>query len=337
MGGEVLVALVQQALSPGRKHVLFSWQGGEPTLAGLGFFQTAVTLMRQHGRAGQTVTNTLQTNGVRLDREWVTFLAKYAFLVGVSIDGPRDLHERNRPGSFLDAVAGAQLCREHGIGVNALCVVSRASEGRAREIYGFLRAQKFSHIQFIPCVEPGKSPGSLSPFSVRPEAWGDFLLDLFEVWRADRGRVSVRLFDDLTALADTGDAPACELSHNCRRYLVVEANGEVYPCDFFVRPAQRLGSLLTTELDELFAGARACSFGAQRKRVPAGCAGCPHWRVCRGGCLKHRSVGGGLDRPSTLCQGWKRFLDYAWPFFQGQANPVTTIPSTIRRESHEAP
>jgi uncharacterized protein len=319
MSGEVLSEMIRQYLALGLAQSSFSWQGGEPTLAGLEFFREAVRLMQKHGRGGQAVGNALQTNALLLDEEWAEFLARYRFLVGASIDGPRDLHEHYRGTSFDRALRGAKVCMERGVEVNVLAVVSRASEGRATEVYRFFREQGFRHMQFIPCAEPGEQPGEAAPFSVRPEAWGDFLIELFEAWRADGEGACLRLFDSLTELAGTGVSPYCIFSPACAQYLVVEATGDIYPCDFFVREERRVGNLLSFALDRAWEAPSVREFGRLKAVRPDKCRSCRHWRVCYGGCLKDRLVAGGLDRPSCLCEGIRRFLDHAWRYFRERA------------------
>lgn len=319
MSGEVLSEMIRQYLSLGLEQSMFSWQGGEPTLAGLDFFKEAVSLMQRQGRGGQSVGNALQTNGILLDSHWAEFLEQYRFLVGVSIDGPRELHEIHRGRSFEKALAGARTCTEHGVEVNVLAVVNRDSEGRAREIYDFFREEGFRHAQFIPCVEPGEGDRRIAPFSVTPEGYGDFLLELFETWREDDEALSIRLFDSLTELAAGGDSRYCVISPLCAQYLVVEASGDIYPCDFFVREELKVGNLLEMSLLEAFDDPKTREFGRRRTIRPERCRSCRHWRVCFGGCLKDRVAAGGFDRPTYFCEAMMRFLDHAWGYFQERA------------------
>ena len=321
MSREVLSEMIRQYLSLGLEQSMFSWQGGEPALAGLDFFKEAVSLMQEHGRGGQSVGNALQTNGIVLDAEWAQFLAEYRFLVGVSIDGPRDLHDLHRGRSFERALAGARACIEHGVEVNVLAVVNRDSERRAREIYGFFRDEGFGHAQFIPCVEPAAGAGAtgeerVAPFSATPSGYGDFLLELLETWRADGEAISVRLFDSLTELAVTGESRYCVISPLCAQYLVVEASGDIYPCDFFVRQDLKVGNLMEMPLPEAFAHPKTREFGSARTIRPERCRSCRHWRICFGGCLKDRIAAGGFERPGYFCEAMMRFLDHSWGYFQ---------------------
>lgn len=310
MPDEVLSEMIRQLLEMRQGDSSFAWQGGEPLLAGLDFFKKAVEHMKRCGAPGQRVANALQTNGVLLNEEWAEFLVEYSFLVGVSIDGPKDLHDAMRPGSFDRAMRGARVCTQRGVEVNILAVVSRASEGRAREIYHFLKdGNHFRHLQFIPCTDAGE-------LSVTPEGWGDFLIELFETWKEDGHGACIRLFDALVEFAAAGMSSYCIIGRGCGRYLLVEATGDVYPCDFFAREEERLGNLLGTPLPVIHRGRKNRRWAARRPARPRECADCPHWDVCAGGCLKDRVAAGGYDRPGYLCKGIRRFLDHARPYFK---------------------
>ena len=339
MSGEVLTEMIRQYLSMGLGGSSFSWQGGEPTLAGLEFFKEAMRLMMKHGRGGQVVANSLQTNGILLDDRWADFLARYRFLVGVSVDGPPDLHNRHRGNSFDRAMKGARTAMKLGVEVNVLACVSREAEGRARETYEFLKEQGFGHVQFIPIVEfvggdtirLSSCPPEISPESCRPEGYGDFLIELFEVWKADESRACIRLFDSLIELAGTGRSPFCIFAPRCGSYIVVEASGDLYPCDFFVREELKIGNLFETPIPEARSTEVARAFAKIKTVRPERCRECEWWRICRGGCLKEREAArrvasdhsraltrpaGSFDAPGYLCEGTRRFLDHAWGHFE---------------------
>ena len=305
----------------------FAWQGGEPLLAGLDFFVDAFGLMAAHGRGGQAVANAVQTNGVLINREWARLFVAYSVLVGVSLDGPRHLHEHYRvgpQGAAFDAVmAGIGCLRDARAEFNLLTMITSHSAPHGAEIYRFLRDQGFTYLQFIPCVEADPHTGESAPYTVAPEAFGDFMCALFDAWRADGvGEVSVRLFDAIIERELCGRSSLCQLDGPCSGYLVVEHNGDVYPCDFFVRPEWRLGNLVRDDFDALFAGSGAQSpdragaarwrdFCAQRAANAPACAECEWLDLCRGGCCKDRLLAGGIDRRTYLCAGHRRFFSHA--------------------------
>ena len=299
---------------------VFTWQGGEPTLAGLDFYRRAVECQMQAGRGGQAVANALQTNAVLIDREWAAFLAEYRFLVGVSLDGPAEIHDhyrtdqRGRP-TFERVMAGIGHLREHDVQFNILSLITTASQDRGREIYRWLVAQGFTHLQFIACAEYLPDTGEPAPQNVSPQGYGRFLCDIFDEWyyAGDVNRISVRTFDAVVGkLSGQAQLSLCDLGEKCDHYLVVEKDGGVYPCDFFVEKRYRLGNLLETPLAELFTSDRQRSFSEIKCSYPEACVRCEHLDLCCGGCPKDRITAGGgrFGRPSYLCQGLKLFFDH---------------------------
>lgn len=310
MSDAVLAALVRQMLRLGGPTTNFIWQGGEPTLMGLPFFQRAVQLQMQYGRNGQAVANALQTNGLLLDAEWAQFLRAYRFLVGLSIDGPQDVHDRfrvDRGGqpSWERVARAARLLLDAGVAVNALAVVTGPMAHTGRERYRALVDLGFQHLQFIPCVERDpQDPSRPASYSVTGEQYGRFLLDVFDCWRSDLGadgqpKVFVRNFDALLHTYVGMNAPDCTLLRTCGVYLAVEHNGDVYPCDFYVEPSWRLGNVLQDDLQVLFRSAPMETFGAQKRDLPQKCRACKYQRHCYGGCPKDRWDS---SRPGLLCE-----------------------------------
>jgi uncharacterized protein len=328
MSHEILEETIRQMLEQRIPEIFFGWQGGEPTLMGLPFFETAVRLQMRHGR-GQSVGNGLQTNGLLLDRGWVPFLRDHKFLVGLSLDGPEHVHDpyRIRRGgqpTWSEVVDRARMLLDGGVEVNALSVVNALSARFPEETYSFLKSLGLVHMQFIPCVEtdPG-DPGRAAKFSLSGDAYGDFLIKVFDLWMADfrdgRPTTFVRTFDSLFFLYVDRRPPDCVLQPECGTYLVVEHDGGVYACDFFVEERWRLGSVMDGRLVHMLNSARQREFGMAKADLPQECRAC-HWlRLCRGGCPKDRirdPRDGGL---SHFCAGYKKFLAYADPRFQALA------------------
>jgi uncharacterized protein len=350
MSDAVLESFTRQYLAahPDGFPVNFAWQGGEPTLMGVDFFRRAVALQQHHRRDGQAVTNSFQTNGVLIDDDWAAFFKAHDFLVGVSVDGPRGVHNQHRvdpsgTGSFDRVMAGAEVLKRHGVAYNALSCVSNISPPQALAIYRFLR-EHFEHIQFIPVVEEtgftaaapflpdaagtaGRRPGALvQSWSVTPEGYGDFLCAVFDEWvHNDVGRVFVQLFDMTLARWVGRPAGLCVFAPICGKALVLEHDGTVYACDHFVYPEYRLGSLNETPLAALVNGARQRRFGEdKRDRLPAKCRACVYLSLCGGGCPKERfttAPDGGREL-NYLCAAFERFFKHTEPHLRAMAELV---------------
>lgn len=320
MSDPVLEEMIRQALSGREPHVSFVWQGGEPTLMGLPFYERVVALQQKYGR-GKSVSNALQTNGLLLNSEWAAFLREYHFLVGLSIDGPEHVHDRYRrarggQGSWQDVMDAARLLFAHGVEVNAIAVVTDHAAHYPEEIYAFHRSAGFGHMQYIPCVETDPhDPARAADFSVSAAAYGEFLIRMFDRWRTDfvqgNATTSIRWFDSVFHAYVGLDAPECTLMQTCGVYLVVESNGDVYACDFFVRPEWRLGNLSTAPMRDMLNGATQARFGQWKADLPAACRSCPWLRMCRGGCTKDRIRDVRDEGVSHFCMSYKMFFEHA--------------------------
>jgi uncharacterized protein len=329
------------------EEIAFTWHGGEPTLLGLDFFRSVVRLQARHLPAGRRISNDLQTNGTLLDDDWCRFLAEHQFLVGLSLDGPREVHERHRPSksgaSTFDAVvAAAQRLRRHGVTFSTLTVVNRDSPEHALSIYRFLRDEIGSvYMQFIPCVEPqdfrhtdtmhlpeaawvaADSPrvapqhplSIVTPWSVSPQGWGEFLCAVWREWRGhDRGRVRINLFENLFALQAGQPAHICTHAPVCGKNLALEHDGRVYSCDHFVYPAHEIGRIGEQPLAEMAFSLKQLEFGlAKFNRLPTQCKRCEYLKLCWGECPRTRILQSatGDGALSYLCEGWKQFYRLA--------------------------
>ncbi len=319
MDDEVLERLIASFMATDQPQHVFGWQGGEPTLMGVEFFRRVTELQQRYGRNGSVVSNGLQTNATLIDDQFATHLAEYRFLVGVSLDGPEDLHDRFRTtvdgrGSHADVLKGINCLKRHRVDFNALTVVNSHNAPYAGDIYDYLCRLGIAYHQYIPCVEFGPDGQSL-PHTISGEAWGRFLNDLFDRWYPDDCRkVSIRLFDAILNQLVNGSFPLCHMAGNCRQYLVVEYNGDVYPCDFFVDAPKKLGNIMTHTWDELLHAPEYQVFGEQKTAWNDQCVMCRFLRYCSGDCLKHRFYG--KEEPkqlSWLCRGWCDFYEHALP------------------------
>lgn len=325
MSDRVLDTLVREVMRLG--VCSFSWQGGEPTVLGIDFFRKAVELEIKHAIPGSTVSNALQTNGVLLDARWARFLAEYKFLVGLSVDGPARLHDHyrrdaNGKSTHSRVMNAARILRDHGVEFNALALINDANVKEPDAVYDFLLSNEIHFMQFVPCVEPG-GKGTPAPFSISPEDYGEFLVRVFDRWVSDFPSVSIRDFDDLL-MRQLGMQPGtCTVSDRCGDYVVVEHNGDVFACDFFVVAKWRLGNILETPLDEIVASEKLEEFARGKSKLGQTCLRCPFLEQCYGGCQKHRIVlGGDLTEPSYFCKAYRRLFAHAKPVLPEVAERV---------------
>ena len=297
----------------------FAWQGGEPALAGLAFFERAVALQARHARPPMTIANSLQTNATLIDDAWATFLGTYDFLVGVSLDGPRQVHDALRQdvrgqGSFDRVLAGTRRLTAAGVAVNALAVVGPHNVGRPAELLAFLRDEGLSYVQFIPCMDfQGDDPHRPPSFTVTPRQYGEFLVRLFDAWYNDgRPLVSVRLFDNFLQTYLGLPNELCVHGERCDSALIVEHNGDAFPCDFYVHADWRLGNVLERPLAAIATDARRLAFADGKRALPSECAACRWAGLCRGGCQRNRPrLADGSSRPDVLCESYRALLEHA--------------------------
>ena len=306
-------------------EVTIAWQGGEPTLMGLDFFRRSIELERKYGKAGTTIRNTMQTNGVLLDDEWCQFFRQNQFLIGLSLDGPREVHDayrvdrRGNP-TFDRVMRGLRLLRQHKVDFNILGTVHAANGDHPLEVYRFLKGEAGAQfIQFIPIVERENDNGfqegnTVTDRSVDAEQYGRFMSQVFDEWvRQDVGRVFVQLFD-VSLAAWVGAPPAlCVFSPTCGNAPVLEHNGDVYSCDHFVEPKHLLGNVKVSPLAALLNSEKQQGFGRSKlDMLPRYCRECEVRFVCHGGCPKDRFVETPDGEPGLnyLCRGLKAFFQH---------------------------
>jgi len=319
MSDEVLAAYTRQYLAAQPIHCEFGWQGGEPTLAGLDFFRKAVDLQKQYASDGQKVTNALQTNGTLIDENWCEFLAAEGFLVGISIDGPAQLHDafrRDRAGNatFHRAWSALERMRRAGVEFNVLVTLNSANAPHAGDIYRYFVNRGVQYLQFIPILEPGPD-GKAAEFSCTGEQFGRFMLDVFEIWSARHvGKVSERFIDNCIHQLLFGKASLCCYADRCANAHVLEFNGDVYACDHFVFAEWRIGNIMDRPLEDLVRDDKIEQFAALKTDLPAACRDCEYVEFCNGGCPKHhRPIGTDPDRVNYFCEGYKMFFKEALP------------------------
>ena len=320
MSVNVLEELIKQAMTQGGPHVSFAWQGGEPTLMGLPFFKQAVDFQLKYC-GNKTVSNGLQTNGILLTKEWAKFLKDYNFLVGLSLDGPEHIHNRYRltkgqKGSWENVYESARMLINQGVETNALTVVNDYSVQFPEEIYKFHKALGLNFMQFIPCVETDPShPSQAASYSVSAEKYGDFLIKVFDLWYAEIKNgiesTSVRYFDSVFHKYVNLVPPDCTLMKQCGVYLVVEHNGNIYSCDFFVENEWKLGNILNGGLNEMLNSPKQIKFGKMKAKMPKECYSCIWLSKCYGGCTKDRLRDPADHGSNHFCLSYKIFFEHA--------------------------
>jgi uncharacterized protein len=305
----------------------FSWQGGEPALLGLPFWKKVVELQLHYAPRGAIVCNAFQTNGTLITDELAAFLAQYKFLFGVSVDGPAQLHDhyrKLRDGRLSHALVtkGIERLRKHGVKFNVLALVNDRTVKQPRELYGYFKNRGFLHQQYVPCVEFDES-GRLRPYAVTGREWGAFLCEIFDRWIAeDVGRVSIRLFDSVLEYLASGKRNACAMGTDCRQYFVVEYDGSVYPCDFFVRDELMLGNVRDGTWKGFLESPVYRQFGLGKANWCDECRSCPYLSLCHGDCQKFRPTAAAGKAKSVLCEGWQAFYAHALPRLQQLAERV---------------
>lgn len=352
MPPEVLETFIHQYIKcQDIPEIQFAWQGGEPTLLGIKFFRSAVALQKKYAE-GKKITNTIQTNGTLLSDDWCRFLKKHNFLVGLSIDGPKKLHDRyrtkgkGRP-TFEKVMSGAALLKKHKVSFNTLTVLNDYNSSHPIEVYKFLKRIGDGHMQFIPAIErlpdnAAKTLGfslaippynydasealGLTNWSVSPKQLAHFYISIFDEWiRNDVGRVFVQFFDVALGNWLGAGSGLCQFSQKCGMGGALEHNGDLYSCDHYVYPEHRLGNIMETPLSELMASAQQQKFGsAKLDCLPEYCKTCEVRRVCHGDCLKHRFVqtADGETGLSYLCSAYKEIFKYLAPYLDVMAGMI---------------
>jgi len=331
MSDEVLEKLVKDYIELRLPFSGFAWQGGEPTLMGLDFYKKVVELQERYGAAGQEVGNSLQTNAVLLNDQWCQFLHDNKFLVGISIDGPRELHDYYRidhsgAGSFDKVVKAIERCKEHKVEFNTLTLLNNKNVEEPERLFDFLVWLGTKYLQFILCVEIDTATGKIADFSITPQQYGDFLCKLFDHWhKYDPKNISIRDFDSVLSYCITGKNTLCTFDRQCTQYIVVEHNGDTFCCDFFVEPRWRLGNIFETPIEKHASSDKKRLFARAKQSLCNKCLVCRHLVLCRGGCMKDRIPfdKDKFSKESYFCESYKRFFDYAMPRFMQIAAEIS--------------
>ncbi|MFI3333595.1 MAG: anaerobic sulfatase-maturation protein [Rikenellaceae bacterium] len=341
-------------------EVTFCWHGGEPLLLGVDYYRKAVEFQAKYA-GSKKIFNTLQTNGTLLNEQWCQFFAHHKFLLGISLDGPKDIHDafrltKSQEPTFDKVMQGIELLKMHGVEFNTLSVVNSKCEGRGAEIYRFFKSLGSHYMQFLPAVEhvvniegyhrplivsPDTENAQLAPWSVSPKGYGKFLCSIFDEWIInDVGNYYVQIFDATLANWCGVQAGVCSMNETCGDALVVEHNGDVYNCDHFVYPEYKLGNIAETHLKDIYNSRKRVDFGlAKRNGLTNECMRCNYYFCCHGECPKHRFI---VDeegyRKNSLCEGLYMFFRHSAPYMefmlkqiQNQQAPAWVMPFARKR------
>ena len=323
MTRETASVLISRALAHARRSCTFIFQGGEPTFSGLDFFRYFVSEVKRQNAGGLEIFYALQTNGQSLDREWAEFFRENRFLVGVSLDGTAEMHDRLRgKGTHKKVMRSIALLKSCGVEFNILTVVTSESVRSTEAMYNFFKRNELYFQQYIPCIDAIDGESFLSA-----EEYGRFLIRLFRFWERDAVSsrpVSVRYFDELVRML-LGEQPgSCGMSGVCSMQYVIESSGDVYPCDFYCMDGYRLGNILEDDFDSVDTRRKLSGF-LEASAAPVECRSCPHLLLCRGGCRRDRDFSSGKELGrNRLCEGYRLFFDECAPALRALARRIAT-------------
>ena len=322
MKEETLETLVREAIAYADGSLTFAFQGGEPTLAGLDFFQKAVELQQKYNNKKLQIENTIRTNGLLIDEKWARFLGEHRFLVGLSLDGPKKMHDRYRKDAggqdtFARIMHSVQLLEQYQVDYNVVTVVTNDTAKQASFLYKFWKRNHYPFVQFIPCMDEIKRQDGTqerSIYAVESEQYGKFLCELFDLWYADFAAgetMDIRMFSNLAQMAAGYPAEECGMNGCCNCYFVVEGDGSVYPCDFYCMDEWKLGTV-NDGFVQMKTSEKAKAFVEASRPVCAACQECPHFSLCRGGCRRWREpFVDGKPGLNQLCSAYRMFFAHA--------------------------
>lgn len=298
----------------------FAWQGGEPLLAGLDFFQQVVSLQAQYAPSHTMISNALQTNGTLINERWAAFFKQYNFLLGVSLDGPREIHNLRRvdgagQGSFDRVMKGIRYLEQQKVDFNILTVIHKDNIHKVKELMEFYKHEQFKYIQFIPCMNfRSQQVDSAGVYEVTPEQYGEFLCEVFDYWYNDGNpEMSIRFFDNLLSVYVHREAELCSHRKLCPKTMILEQNGDAYPCDFYLHSDWKLGNIATHSYEQLLSSPVYDDFLKLKPKLPDPCKSCEWQSLCHGGCPRNRVW---HENDNTVdvdyfCRSYKQIYAYA--------------------------
>ena len=339
MDNETLRLYIKQQIeAQSANEVIFSWQGGEPTLLGIDFYKKAIELVNEFNVENKKVTHTFQTNGILINDEWCHFFKDNNILVGISIDGPEELHDKyrvNRSGkpTHKKVIFALNLLRQHGVEFNTLTVVNDVNVKHPEKIYRYLKSIGSNNIQFIPLLEqeakiadkngllliyPEQNIDSeITEWSVNAKEYGEFLKRVYSIWvHYDIGDIYIQMFEHTYSAWLSGQSQMCHFSETCGSLFALESNGDVYNCDHYVYPEHKLGNIHEIKIKEMNSSDQNIEFGLNKKKTSKDCETCKYDFLCYGGCPKHRIIfsSNGIKNHNYFCESYYAFFSYSEPF-----------------------
>lgn len=320
MSLETMEQVIRRAFEFAEGHITFAFQGGEPTLIGIPFYEEAIKLIDQYNHKKIKVHYALQTNGYLLSEEWGAFFHKHHFLVGLSVDGTIHTHNAYRKTgagkeTFQEIMKTAQMLERYKVEFNVLTVVNKKTAAAIGKIYKFYKKNHFSYLQFIPCLDPFEEKAGKMEYSLTPEKYGQFLCDLFDLWYEDLvagDMVSIRQFDNYIGMLKGYPPESCDMNGVCGIQNVIEADGSVYPCDFYVHEKYKLGNIYDQSITDMHEKRKELQFVEESIITNAECKACPYFLLCRGGCKRHRMMASMDDyQHNYFCDSFRVFFTYA--------------------------
>lgn len=316
----VLDKFIKDYMQHSQGAATFAWQGGEPLLAGHEFFEEVVYLQALHAPPHTVISNSLQTNATLINDRWASFFKTYNFLIGVSLDGPKEIHDSRRvnaagKGSFDRVMAGIGHLRRHQVDFNILTVVHKGNVDKAKELMTFYRENGFNYVQFIPCMDfRSQQVDQPGVYEISPREYGDFLCEVFDEWYNDGNpETSVRFFDNMLSVYLNRAAELCVHRAACPTSLVLEQNGDAFPCDFFINEQWKVGNVANASIADMLAHPNYERFHRMKPALPDKCRVCEWQRLCYGGCPRNRKWNAEAEQadPDFFCQSYMQIYAYA--------------------------
>lgn len=318
MSEETLKNVIRKTILKAEGSISYAFQGGEPTLRGLDFFRKAIAYQKQYNKKGIRVFNALQTNGYALDEDWCRFLREQHFLVGVSVDGTEEVHnayrhDKNGGPTYERVMRSIEMLEHYGVDYNILTVVNNRVAEKIGEIYDAYRQRGWHYQQYIACLDPLGEERGRAEYALQPRQYGQFLIKLFDLWYEDwkKGQQpNIRQFENYVGILVGYQPESCEQRGVCGIQNVVEADGSVYPCDFYMLDQYRLGNFNENRMDEINARRQQMGFVEHSRKLSEECRNCEYLKLCRGGCRRNREYREQTDTyHNYFCEGYRMFFD----------------------------
>ncbi|MFC0302659.1 anaerobic sulfatase maturase [Virgibacillus soli] len=332
MRDHVRKEIIRKAFASHVRVVSFAFQGGEPTLAGLDFFQAFVREVEEHNTNHISVHYSLQTNGYALNEAWISFLKENHFLVGISLDGPKEIHDygrvtnRGKP-THKRVMQTIRLLEKFSVPFNILCVLTSYTARHITKVYNFFQKQGFKYVQFIPCLEPLEGE-EIANYSMSAEEYADALHILFRKYRENilaRNYISDRLFDNFIGMCMGQEPENCSMAGACSTYFTIEANGDVFPCDFYALDTYKMGNIMEKDYEEMFTGEVATAFRKESEPLSDACQTCKYVSLCRGGCKRYKQLA------PTTSQKQFVYCESYYTFFEKNVAAMFELAQQVRR------